>query len=122
MCPFTKKRFETFLCRREERLQFEEVALGNSEKFAAVCPQDESSENGEQYFFHRKCYNSFTDISKIKRARQQQNVLNYDAEKEKSRKEVEPQSPNQNDGVECHDNQGRRKRGGGHFFSWGGGG
>jgi hypothetical protein len=38
--------------------------------------------------------NSFTDISKIKRARQQQKVVNYDAKKEKSREEVEePQSP-----------------------------
>jgi hypothetical protein len=26
LCPFSKKRFETFLCRREEWLQFEEAA------------------------------------------------------------------------------------------------
>ena len=94
LCPFSKKRFETFLCRREEWLQFEEAASVIAKNSLQVCRQDESSENCEQYFFHQKCYNSFTDISKIKRARQQQKVVNYDAEKEKSREEVEePQSP-----------------------------
>ena len=93
--PFTKKRFETFLCRREEWLQLDDIVTIIAKNSLHVCCQDESSENYEQYFFHQKCYNLFTDISKLRRARQLK-ITHNDAEKENWRpcKEVEePQSP-----------------------------
>jgi hypothetical protein len=94
LVPFTKKRFETFLCRREEWLQFDEAASIIAKNSLQVCSQDKCSKNFGQYFFHQKCYNSITDISKIKRARQQQKVVDDDAEKKKPRREVEElQSP-----------------------------
>lgn len=63
--PFTKERFETFLCRVEEWLQFDEAASVIAKRLLQVCRQDESSEKCSQYFFHQKCNNSFTNMSKI---------------------------------------------------------
>lgn len=96
--PFTEKRFKTFLCRREEWLQLDETASVIAKNSLEVCPLDESSENCEQYHFHQKCYNSFTDISKVKRAAtkgsQEPKVANDDVEKEIPFDDIEePQSP-----------------------------
>lgn len=69
--PFTKKRFETFLRRRKEWLQLEDSISAIAKNSLEVCPENESSERCDQYHFHQKCYNTFTDVSKIERANQQ---------------------------------------------------
>ena len=90
---FTKKRFETFLCCREEWLQLDGAPSVIVKNSLEICHHRESSENCEQYCFHQKCYNSFTDISKIKGARQQPKAF-IDVEKEMHPEEVvAPQSP-----------------------------
>jgi hypothetical protein len=86
---FTRKRFETFLRRREEWLETDEASSVIAKKSLQVCPKDESLENCGKYFFHQKCYNLFTDISKIKRA-EQQNIVKNDESNEKC---TETESP-----------------------------
>lgn len=104
LVPFTKKRFETFRFRREERLRYDEVASVIAKKSLKVCPEAESSENCGQFFFHPKCYSAFTDVSKLRRA-EQKKLAEDDAEKEITKHSEHTGYLNQSDVLVCHSHQ-----------------
>ena len=69
LLPFTKKRFQTFLSRRRQWLELvkdDDVSSLVAKKSLSVCPDE--NVNYTNFFFHAKCYNQFTDVSKIERA------------------------------------------------------
>ena len=69
LLPLADKRFQTFLFRRRQWLKYDELSSLVAEKSLNVCPEgDKSVENFSRFFFQTKCYNQFTDVSKIERA------------------------------------------------------
>ena len=78
LSSFTTKRFKTFQQRREEWLETDGASSVIAKKSLQVCPKDESPDNCGNYYFHEKCYKIFTDISKIRRAKQQNIVKDHE--------------------------------------------
>ena len=85
LISFTEKRFETFFSCRKEWLKYNEISSNIANKSLDICPDGESVKNCGRFSLHIKCYNAFTDISKIKRV--EQKILAKENAKNESKKE-----------------------------------